>query len=64
MQQNRQKDGSHNTENIDEKHHIETYNHKERKLFLFIQTESTIFRPSRETVVFICPVCKSMSVLH
>lgn len=33
MQQNRQKDGSHNTENIDEKHHIETYNHKERKLF-------------------------------
>lgn len=44
MQQNRQKDGSHNTENIDEKHHIETYNHKERKLFLCIQTESTIFR--------------------
>ena len=36
MQQNRQKDGSHNTENIDEKHHIETYNHKERKLFLCI----------------------------
>ena len=34
MQQNRQKDGSHNTENIDERHHIETYNHKERKLIM------------------------------